>query len=134
MILTLNLEFISLVKHQSLNIFYLFKGKPLTPNITGSLNIVVGNICQLTCLSQLTSASAYDAKLVNLSYAWFVNGTKLDNGIGQTLEMNVSKDHLYNIYTCTARDHQLESDHSNPVQINPLCEAKLFKSTSWYFK
>ena len=134
MILTLNLEFISLVKHQSLNILYLFKGKPLTPNITGSLNIVVGNICQLTCLSQLTSASAYDAKLVNLSYAWFVNGTKLDNGMEQTLEVNVSKHHVYNNYSCTVRDHELESDHSNAVKINPLCEAKIFKSKNWYFK
>ena len=95
---------------------------------------MVGNICQLTCLSQLTFASASDAKLKNRSYTWFVNGTKLDNGMGQTLEVNVSKDHVYNIYTCTVRDHELESDHSNAVKINPLCEAKIFKSKYWYFK
>nr|XP_022310259.1 uncharacterized protein LOC111115717 isoform X2 [Crassostrea virginica] len=95
-------------------------GKPLTPNITGSLNISVGNISQLFCLSKPTSAPNYYAQLVNLSYTWFVNGTKLDKEMGQSLELNVTKDHKYNNYTCTAMDHQLESDHSNPVQINPL--------------
>ena len=111
-----------------------FSGKPLTPNITGSLNISVGNISQMFCLSKPTSSPNYYAQLVNLSYMWFVNGTKLDKEMGQSIELNVTKDHKYNNYTCTSRDNQLESDRSHPVQINPLCEVKLFKSTSWYFK
>nr|XP_022307624.1 uncharacterized protein LOC111113625 [Crassostrea virginica] len=95
-------------------------GIPLTPNINGSLNIPVGNLFQLTCLSKTTSAPNYYAKLVSLSYMWFVNGTKMDKEKGHTLELYVTKDHKYNNYTCTAMDHQLESNHSNPVQINPL--------------
>ena len=65
---------------------------------------------------------------------WFVNGTKMDKEKGHTLELNVTKDHKDNNYTCKAMDQQLESYHSNPVQINPLCEAKSIQSNYWRFR
>ena len=86
------------------------------------------------CLSEPTSAPNYYAQLVNLSYTWFVNGTKLDKEMGQSIKLNVTKYRKYNNYTCTARDNELESDHSHPVQINPLCEAKLIQSNYWRFR
>ena len=80
--------------------------------------------------STSTSAPDYYAKLVNLSYNWFVNGTdvRYPNKDMRFRERNrdmsfiVTKDHRYNEYLCEAMEEDLVSDWSDPVHINPLCK------------
>uniref|UniRef100_A0A8W8P403 Ig-like domain-containing protein n=1 Tax=Magallana gigas TaxID=29159 RepID=A0A8W8P403_MAGGI len=94
--------------------------KPSTPGTTGDFNVEVNNTITLTCSSQSTSAPDYYTKLVNLSYTWLVNKTKMDRETSDTLKFKVTKDLKYNNYSCTATDEGLESERSDPVQINPL--------------
>nr|XP_022310242.1 uncharacterized protein LOC111115704 isoform X1 [Crassostrea virginica] len=94
-------------------------GKPSTPNITGLLNIPVGDTCKLTCLSMSTSAPDYYAKWVKLSYKWFVNGTDVGQRY-RDINFSVTKNHRYNQYSCEAMEKNLVSERSNPIQINPL--------------
>nr|XP_022305637.1 uncharacterized protein LOC111112440 isoform X2 [Crassostrea virginica] len=105
-------------------------GNPSTPNITGLLNIPVGNTTNLTCSSTSTSSPDYYAKLVKLSYKWFVNGKDVQKPIGdirfseryRDMRFTVSKNHRYNQYSCEAIEKNLLSKRSDPVQINPLYE------------
>uniref|UniRef100_A0A8W8P7P3 Ig-like domain-containing protein n=1 Tax=Magallana gigas TaxID=29159 RepID=A0A8W8P7P3_MAGGI len=94
--------------------------KPSKPKITGDLNVEVNNATSLTCSSQSTSAPDYYSKLVTLSHTWLVNETKMSREIRDTLRLKVTKDFKYNKYSCTATEDVMESDRSDPVQINPL--------------
>uniref|UniRef100_K1PXT2 Uncharacterized protein n=1 Tax=Magallana gigas TaxID=29159 RepID=K1PXT2_MAGGI len=54
--------------------------------------------------------------------------------IRDTLRLKVTKDFKYNKYSCTATEEDMESDRSDLVQINPLCNTRFdkagrFKST-----
>ncbi|XP_078329236.1 uncharacterized protein LOC111112451 [Crassostrea virginica] len=93
--------------------------KPSTPYILGTLNITVGNICKLTCLSTSSSAPDYYVKLVKLSYRWFVNGTDVGER-SKDINFTVTKNHQYNQYSCEALEKNLVSERSDPIQINPL--------------
>nr|XP_022305662.1 uncharacterized protein LOC111112451 isoform X2 [Crassostrea virginica] len=93
--------------------------KPSTPTITGILNIPVGDTCKLTCLSTSTFAPDYYAKLVKLSYRWFVNGTDVGER-SKDLSFTVTKNHQYNQYSCVAVEKNLVSERSDSIQINPL--------------
>lgn len=77
---------------------------------------------ELTCSSNSTSAPDLYSKLVNLSYNWFVNDTKMDNETRETLSLYVTRKIKYNRLSCTTTEEGLESDRSYPVQINPLCK------------
>nr|XP_022303195.1 uncharacterized protein LOC111110851 isoform X2 [Crassostrea virginica] len=107
-----------------------YKGNPSTPNITGVFNISVGNTTKLTCSSTSTSAPDYYAKLVNLTYKWFVNDTYVQNPNGEIgfseryrdMLFTVTKNHRYKQYSCEAREKNRVSKRSDPVQINPLYE------------
>ncbi|XP_052692708.1 uncharacterized protein LOC128170987 [Crassostrea angulata] len=90
------------------------------PRITGNLNVEVNNTITLTCSSQSTSAPDYYSKLVTLSHTWFVNDTKMGRETRDTVTLKVTKEFKYNNYSCTATDEGLESERSDPVQINPL--------------
>lgn len=96
--------------------------KPSKPNITGDLNVEVNRYVELTCFSHSTSAPDYYSKLVNLSYTWFVNETKMDGETRENLRIYVTIDLKYNRYSCRATDDNLESDVSDPLQINSLCK------------
>nr|XP_034322749.1 uncharacterized protein LOC105319714 [Crassostrea gigas] len=93
------------------------KEKPSKPNITGDLNVEVNRYVELTCFSHSTSAPDYYSKLVNLSYTWFVNETKMDGETRENLRIYVTIDLKYNKYSCRATDDNLECD---PLQINSL--------------
>uniref|UniRef100_A0A8W8P1E0 Uncharacterized protein n=1 Tax=Magallana gigas TaxID=29159 RepID=A0A8W8P1E0_MAGGI len=94
--------------------------KPSKPKISGDLNVEVNDTITLTCSSQSTSAPDYYSKLLTLSHTWFVNETKIDRENRYTLRLKITKDLKYNKYTCTATEDDLESERSDPVQINPL--------------
>nr|XP_022306465.1 uncharacterized protein LOC111112892 [Crassostrea virginica] len=93
--------------------------KPSKPNIQGNLNIMVGEYSNLTCSTYSTTAPDYYAWLRPLIYTWYVNNTKMYGETSKALRLNVTRNHKYNQYSCTARD-RLESDRSDPVIINPL--------------
>ncbi|XP_022311594.2 uncharacterized protein LOC111116862 [Crassostrea virginica] len=93
--------------------------KPLTPNISGTMREVVGNISHLTCSSELNTFPAYYSKLLAKRYSWFLNDTKLSGAIRKTLSVNVTKMTKYDRYSCTASD-MLKSNRSNVVKIDPL--------------
>lgn len=100
-----------------------FLGKPLKPEIKGNVDVLVKSATELTCSSASTSAPEYYAKVVKLSYKWFVNISK---EVGQEDKLRIShveKYMKYNQYSCTATERGLESDQSNLVQINPLCKS-----------
>nr|XP_022304826.1 uncharacterized protein LOC111111928 [Crassostrea virginica] len=94
-------------------------GKPSTPKITGIFNVSVGNTAKLTCSSTSTSAPDYYAKLVKLTYKWFINGKDVGSKY-RNISFNVTKNHRYNQYSCVAMEKNLLSERSDPVQINPL--------------
>ena len=98
-----------------------FTDKPSKPNIQGNLNIMVGEYSNLTCSTYSTTAPEYYARLRPLIYTWYVNNTKLYGETSKALRLNVTRNHKYNQYSCTARD-RLESDRSDHVIINPLCK------------
>nr|XP_022304147.1 uncharacterized protein LOC111111446 isoform X1 [Crassostrea virginica] len=108
-------------------------GNPTTPNITGIFNIPVGDTCILSCSSTSTSAPDYYAKLVNLSYKWFVNGTDVRSPYKdmrfseryRDMSLTVTKNHRYNQYSCEAMEKNLVSERSVPVHINPLYEPSI---------
>ena len=108
---------------------FLFEGNPSKPTITGILNIPVGDTCKLTCSSTSTSAPDYYAKLVKLSYKWFVNGSDVQNSY-RDIGFTVTKNDRYNQYSCEAIEKNLLSKRSDPVQINPLCK---ILSLNYYF-
>ena len=81
---------------------------------------MVDSYSELNCSSFLTTAPDYYARLRTLSYTWYVNNTKLGE-TSKTLRLRVTRNHKYNQYSCTARE-KLESDRSDPMKINPLCE------------
>lgn len=112
-----------------LNIIFVLKGKPLKPQILGNRRSLVGSIIELTCSSQSTSAPDYYSKLVTLSYTWFQNETIVNRETKKRLI--VTRAEKYNKYSCTATEEDLESDRSDPVQINPLCMYGQCKITSW---
>uniref|UniRef100_A0A8W8LT85 Ig-like domain-containing protein n=1 Tax=Magallana gigas TaxID=29159 RepID=A0A8W8LT85_MAGGI len=95
--------------------------KPSKPKVTGDHNVEVNRYILLTCSSNSTSTPDYYSKLVTLSYTWFVNETKIDKETTESLKLYVAKDIRYNRYSCTSTDEDVESDRSDPVQINPLC-------------
>uniref|UniRef100_K1QWP4 Uncharacterized protein n=1 Tax=Magallana gigas TaxID=29159 RepID=K1QWP4_MAGGI len=64
------------------------KDKPSTPVITGDLDVEVNRYITLNCSSISTSAPDYYAKLVTLSYTWFVNDTKMDRETRDTIRFN----------------------------------------------
>ncbi|XP_078329233.1 uncharacterized protein LOC111113634 isoform X1 [Crassostrea virginica] len=108
-------------------------GNPATPHISGTLDVLVGNTCKLTCSSMPTYAPKYYAKLVNLSYKWFLNGTdviqpypdiRFSNG-DREMSFTVTKNHRYIQYSCKAKEKNLVSERSDPVQINPLYKPKM---------
>eukprot|EP00105_Crassostrea_gigas_P015252 XP_011432182.1 PREDICTED: uncharacterized protein LOC105331614 [Crassostrea gigas] len=99
--------------------------KPSKPKVTGDLNVEVNRYTSLTCSSQSTSAPDYYSRLVTLSYTWFVNETKIDRETTETPRLYVAKDIRYNRYSCTATEEDMESDRSDPVQINPLYTSTL---------
>uniref|UniRef100_K1Q929 Uncharacterized protein n=1 Tax=Magallana gigas TaxID=29159 RepID=K1Q929_MAGGI len=94
--------------------------KPSKPKVTGDLNVEVNRYITLTCSSQSTSAPVYYSKLLTLSHTWLVNETRISGETRETLRLYVTKNLKYNRYTCTAREDDMESDRSDPVQINPL--------------
>eukprot|EP00105_Crassostrea_gigas_P006932 XP_011421012.1 PREDICTED: uncharacterized protein LOC105323640 [Crassostrea gigas] len=94
--------------------------KPSKPKITGDFNVEANSYITLTCSSQSTSAPDYYSKLVTLSYTWLVNDTRISGETRETLRLYVTRNFKYNRYTSTAREKDLESDRSDPVQINPL--------------
>nr|XP_034322748.1 carcinoembryonic antigen-related cell adhesion molecule 5 [Crassostrea gigas] len=102
--------------------------KPSKPKITGDLNVEVNRYITLTCSSQSTSAPDYYSKLLTLSYTWFVNDTRIGGENRKTLRY-VTRDLKYNRYTCTATEEDLETDRSDPVQINPLYGPDIIKFT-----
>ncbi|XP_052692711.1 uncharacterized protein LOC128170990 [Crassostrea angulata] len=102
--------------------------KPSKPKITGDLNVEVNRYITLTCSSQSTSAPDYYSKLLTLSYTWFVNDTRIGGENRKTLRY-VTRDLKYNRYTCTATEEDLETDRSDPVQINPLYGPDIMKFT-----
>ncbi|XP_052692710.1 uncharacterized protein LOC128170988 isoform X2 [Crassostrea angulata] len=103
--------------------------KPSKPRITGDLNVEVNRYLTLTCSSQSTSAPDYYSKLVTLSHTWLVNETKMGRETRDTLRLYVTRDLKYNRYTCKATEEDLESDRSEPVQINPLYGPDIIKFT-----
>uniref|UniRef100_K1RG34 Uncharacterized protein n=1 Tax=Magallana gigas TaxID=29159 RepID=K1RG34_MAGGI len=96
------------------------KGKPSKPDIIGDPNVEENKYVDLTCSSQSTSAPDYYSKLVILSYTWFVNDTKMESETRGTLSLYVTRKLKYKKYSCTATEEYIESDRSDPVQINPL--------------
>lgn len=100
-----------------------FTEKPMTPNISGTMREVVGNISQLTCSSELNTFPVYYSKLLAMRYSWFLNDTKLSGATHKTLSVNVNKRTKYNRYSCTASD-MLESNRSSVLKIDPLCKLK----------
>lgn len=84
------------------------------------MNVSEGDKAKLTCSSKPTSAPDYYAKLVTLSYNWFVNNSKLDE-TRETMVLEVSRNYRFNQYSCVAKD-TLESVQSDPIRINPLCK------------
>ncbi|XP_065931361.1 uncharacterized protein [Magallana gigas] len=103
--------------------------KPSKPKITGDFNVEVNSYITLTCSSQSTSVPDYYSELLTLSYTWLVNETKMGGEIRDTLRLKVTKDLKYNKYMCTAREEDMESDRSDPVQINPLYGPETIKFT-----
>lgn len=113
-----------------LNIIFVLKGKPLKPKILGNQSSLVGSIIELMCSSQSTSVPGYYSKLVTLSYKWFQNETRVN--IETKMRLIVTRTEKYNTCSCTATEEDLESDRSDPVQINPLCMYGQCKITSWH--
>lgn len=111
-----------LMLHLLFLIFFSLLGKPLKPDITGDLNIEENRYVELTCYSNSTSAPDYYSNLVNLSYIWFVNDSMINEETSKSITLYVTRNITYNRYSCTAREDDMESDRSNPVQINPLCK------------
>nr|XP_022305674.1 uncharacterized protein LOC111112455 isoform X2 [Crassostrea virginica] len=87
--------------------------QPLIPVITGNLDILVGSYAELTCTIPDCS------KQGPLSYAWFVNGEKIEKQNRETLRFNVTNDLKYKKYTCTVNGNEIKFNRSHPVQINP---------------
>ena len=87
------------------------------------MNLPVGDTCKLTCLSTSTSAPDYYAKLVNLSYKWFVNGPDV-RSLSKDFSFIVTKQHRYKQYSCEAMEEDLVSQRSDAVQVNPLCKLR----------
>ncbi|XP_062576168.1 carcinoembryonic antigen-related cell adhesion molecule 5-like, partial [Saccostrea cucullata] len=94
-------------------------GKPVKAQITGNLNIQVGEFAYLKCESRSTSAPSYYKKFQPLTYSWFVSNTRLDREVRETYSFIVSKEVKYNKYSCQAKE-TLESERSEEIQINPL--------------
>nr|XP_022310565.1 uncharacterized protein LOC111115934 isoform X1 [Crassostrea virginica] len=92
--------------------------QPVIPVIKGDLDILVGSNSNLTCF-----VPACLSRGASLSYTWFINGTKMNKETTGMLTFPVTKDHKYNQYSCKA-DNKVESNRSNPVQINPLSNSK----------
>eukprot|EP00105_Crassostrea_gigas_P018958 XP_011437253.1 PREDICTED: uncharacterized protein LOC105335172 [Crassostrea gigas] len=53
----------------------------------------------------------------------------MDGETRGTLRLYVTRDRKYNRYTCTATEEDIESDRSDPVQINPLYGPEIIKFT-----
>lgn len=96
------------------------KDKPSKPNITGNLKVEINRNITLACSSQSTSVPDYYSKLITLSFTWFVNGTKMNGETSRIISLKVTRELKHNRYSCTAIEEGLESDRSDPVQINPL--------------
>lgn len=105
---------------------FVFQDKPEKPKIQGELNIRVGDVATLKCSSRSTSAPDYYQKIARLSYSWFHNEKQMVEKTTDTIEINVTKDHKFNNYSCIAKEI-LKSDRSDQVQINPLCKTPFFK-------
>lgn len=103
--------------------------KPEKPKIQGELNIRVGDVATLKCSSRSTSAPDYYQKIARLSYSWFHNEKQMVEKTTDTIEINVTKDHKFNNYSCIAKEI-LKSDRSDQVQINPLYGPKEITITS----
>lgn len=102
--------------------FCLIKGKPLKPKIKGNIRVPVNTYITLTCSSRLTAAPDYYSKLVTLYYTWFINKTWMDGETRENLEFYVTENVKYNRYSCKTIEENLESERSDPIQINPLCK------------
>lgn len=100
------------------------------PTILGNLSSLVGSIIELTCSSNSTSVPGYYSKLVTLSYTWFQNDKKMNGKTEKRFRFSVTKAEKYNKYSCTATEENLESESSDPVQINPLCMYDQYNTTS----
>ena len=107
---------------------YIFKifflDKPSKPTIEGDLNITVDSFLELHCSSQSHSAPEYYAKLFSLHFMWFLNNTKLTNEYNSTLRRHVSRRDRNSQYSCIVKKDTVESDRSDPVQINLLCKSQ----------
>lgn len=98
--------------------------KPSKPMILGNVNIPVKKQAELTCSSKSNSVPDYYARIAKLSYTWFLNETK--QATRETLRWQVTRADKYNRYSCMVTEEGLEegleSNRSDPVQINPLCK------------
>lgn len=101
--------------------------KPSKPMILGNFSIPVKEQAELICSSKSNSVPDYYARIAKLSYTWFRNETKRTTG--KTLRWRVTKADKYNRYSCMVTEENLESNRSDPVQINPLCKTYIFLQT-----
>ena len=102
--------------------FSLFLDKPSKPTIKGDLNITVDSFLELNCSSQSDSAPEYFTKLISLFYMWFLNNSQLTNEYNGTLRRQVTRDDKNSQYSCIVKKDIMESERSDPVQINLLCK------------
>ena len=79
---------------------------------------------ELNCSTQSHCAPEYYAKLVSLHFVWFLNNTKLTNEYNSTLRRHVSRGDRNSQYSCIIKKDTVESDRSDPVQINLLCKSQ----------
>lgn len=101
--------------------------KPSKPMILGNFSIPVKEQAELICSSKSNSVPDYYARIAKLSYTWFRNKTKRTTG--KTLRWRVTRADKYNRYSCMVTEEGLESNRSDPVQINPLCKTYDFLQT-----
>nr|XP_022305668.1 uncharacterized protein LOC111112452 isoform X2 [Crassostrea virginica] len=91
--------------------------QPVQPVIKGNIDILVGTNSKLTCF-----VPACLSREASLSYTWFINDTKMKEETTEMLTFPVTRDHKYNQYSCKVANNGVESNRSNPVTINTLCE------------
>lgn len=101
--------------------------KPSKPMILGNFSIPVKEQAELICSSKSNSVPDYYARIAKLSYTWFRNKTKRTTG--KTLRWRVTRADKYNRYSCMVTEEGLESNRSDPGQINPLCKTYDFLQT-----